>query len=542
LDGSKVAKGIQTICDTAILKGGQIRFNEQYQPSAFLALWSTRALIGYRNSPTGDPDLKKKCNDALDRMVIWSHHEVHRQVVMHDAGSLDAFDPIQLAYALVILCDTALKNTPKPNRRIVRYALKCIFRSQLENGLWPRGLPIFHYAARGNVYTFSFEMLDVLLVLAHRYFQDFAPHVENVENSMAWADENEMVEQVDGRDLRGWKSNWLVTHKRPEAWSTAAVLNVGAKIESLLSTLIRESVLQEFKATRFPIPNRSEFDSILDSDVRVDNKICSLNKILHDELIEPNISNSSKARPQMQRRWKATILFGPPGTAKTTFARAIARALGWPLVRLTTSHIMEKGLELAVNRAKYIFEKLSEAAEIVVLFDEMEEFVLERQKGGERRPEVISRMITTSMLTLIDDMRTRGRIIFIGTTNHLEDFDNAITRPGRFDLILRVAPPNRQSKQEFLLDYLADKSPNCVTPGSEDVVNKFLESTYDKCLQYYTYKEWVHFAEILVTECQDGALEEKALKSAMALTKDQITISQKVRKDYKNSEERNRIQ
>jgi ATP-dependent 26S proteasome regulatory subunit len=92
--------------------------------------------------------------------------------------------------------------------------------------------------------------------------------------------------------------------------------------------------------------------------------------------------------------------------------------------------------------ADRIFSMLAEAERVVVLLDEFDEMVRERQEAS----EVLSRFLTTAMLPKLAAISKRRRIVFIVATNFIDHFDIAIRRPGRFDALLQVMTPTAQEK------------------------------------------------------------------------------------------------
>merc|ERR1712125_235937 len=91
----------------------------------------------------------------------------------------------------------------------------------------------------------------------------------------------------------------------------------------------------------------------------------------------------------------------------------------------------------------------------VILFDEIEEFCLDRETPG---LGMESRMLTTAMLTAINDLRKKKLSIFFLATNRLRAFDAAVIRPGRFDLQLFVGTPNLESRVILLQQALSSSS------------------------------------------------------------------------------------
>eukprot|EP00622_Pseudochattonella_farcimen_P002375 FR737291.1.p1 GENE.FR737291.1~~FR737291.1.p1 ORF type:complete len:321 (+),score=17.91 FR737291.1:78-965(+) len=139
----------------------------------------------------------------------------------------------------------------------------------------------------------------------------------------------------------------------------------------------------------------------------------------------------------------SAILFGPPGTAKTTICEATASYLGWSFVVVDTSAFLADGLGNVAARISFVFDRLCSLEKCVILFDEIEEFCLDRETPG---LGMESRMLTTSMLTKINDLRRGRRSLFFVATNRLRAFDSAVTRPGRFDMQLFVGTPNLDAR------------------------------------------------------------------------------------------------
>jgi len=94
------------------------------------------------------------------------------------------------------------------------------------------------------------------------------------------------------------------------------------------------------------------------------------------------------------------------------------------------------------TEADRIFDMLSVVERVVVLLDEIDEMV----RAREQAPEILSRFLTTSMLPKLAKINRSRKIVFIVATNHIDRFDFAISRPGRFDMILQVMPPTTAEK------------------------------------------------------------------------------------------------
>jgi SpoVK/Ycf46/Vps4 family AAA+-type ATPase len=111
-------------------------------------------------------------------------------------------------------------------------------------------------------------------------------------------------------------------------------------------------------------------------------------------------------------------------------------------VTITPSDFIRNGPNEIEARAKLIFEVLAAQSEIVILFDEIDRFVLERTLPDYGKQEVIFQLMTPSMLTKLIDLRSAKRAVFVVSVNYGERIDGAAKRRGRIDDIFVLPPPN----------------------------------------------------------------------------------------------------
>jgi transitional endoplasmic reticulum ATPase len=157
-------------------------------------------------------------------------------------------------------------------------------------------------------------------------------------------------------------------------------------------------------------------------------------RIIDGRVVAP-LADPETARQVGVRAPATVMLFGPPGTGKTTFAKAVAGRLGWPFIELLPSKL-ESGDESLAAELRLAMTELLQLDRAVVFIDEFDEIAAAR----ERNPA--TKGVVNELLKMIPSFRSAPGHLLVCATNFVADIDAAVLRPGRFDLVIPIGPPD----------------------------------------------------------------------------------------------------
>jgi SpoVK/Ycf46/Vps4 family AAA+-type ATPase len=147
---------------------------------------------------------------------------------------------------------------------------------------------------------------------------------------------------------------------------------------------------------------------------------------------------------------KTIIFFGPPGTGKTHFVKAIAGVLSWWYIEILPSMLMLDGVEKIGANLHNIMEKIRKLDEAVIFIDEFEEIAASREFATH-----IDKSITNEFLKQVPLIKNqRNRLLLVCATNYIRQLDSALLRPGRFDCIIPVGDLDQDGRKTILKHYL----------------------------------------------------------------------------------------
>lgn len=143
---------------------------------------------------------------------------------------------------------------------------------------------------------------------------------------------------------------------------------------------------------------------------------------------------------------KGVLLHGPPGTGKTLLAKAVANESEANFILLNGPEIMSKFYGESEKRIRDIFEDAEKTAPAIIFIDEIDAIAPKREEVyGE-----VERRVVSQLLTMMDGLKTRGKVVVIGATNRPNALDPALRRPGRFDREISINVPDKTGRLSIL--------------------------------------------------------------------------------------------
>jgi transitional endoplasmic reticulum ATPase len=143
---------------------------------------------------------------------------------------------------------------------------------------------------------------------------------------------------------------------------------------------------------------------------------------------------------------KGVLLFGPPGTGKTLLAKAVANESNAHFISISGPEIMSKFYGESEARLREIFKEAKEKAPSIIFIDEIDSIAPKREEvTGE-----VERRVVSQLLSLMDGLEGRGKVIVIAATNRPNALDPALRRPGRFDREIEIKVPDKRGRLEIM--------------------------------------------------------------------------------------------
>lgn len=274
-----------------------------------------------------------------------------------------------------------------------------------------------------------------------------------------------MTERFSGADIKSMCDN-VAQQVAQEAASQHKVLEITQEdlVNSIKAVKPSTTLAQLKEYDRFKI----DFERRTLGQERVEKfKTTSLEEVIGLEDAKKAIVDAVKMpidHPELIKKYdvkaiKGILMFGPPGNGKTLLMKAVANELkGVTMLQLSGSEVSQEGSDKAITTIKDMFNRAVENAPSILFIDELDGIAPKRSGASEYGVQ-----LTTEFLQEMDGVKETPGVVLVCATNLPNSLDPAILRPGRFDKLIFVEPPNEDNREKLFKSYMGD------VPASTDM-------------------------------------------------------------------------
>ncbi|MDW9821547.1 ATP-binding protein [Sinorhizobium meliloti] len=420
---------------------------ENYYRNAFIPLRTVRAARDL---------VKIGLGGDLDAKLIT--HRLFFEATLHEQLSFSAipdsrFDAAELVFSLegLVLCaKEAVDST------LFCRVLEVLEEKQNTSAHWRPSKP-FLAASTGAIFLpLSVEVANSLMrsiaIMDHGRTHDTytSKSIPLIKRFWSWLQARAVRLLRDGVNCLGWHSEHINAPDLVHPWDTSLVVEFMIGYHELLEREIQTSTLQ-LSGLQWNRPGRIDPSAI---EIRWAGVVAKM---------EPSLGRAQEEQVYWRigedfvKGWASgkpgnysMLLYGPPGTGKTSVADNLSEQLGMPLITVTVSDFLGRGGANVENRAKAIFQTLEHQRDVIILFDEIDSFLLDRDSKFYREQDSLFQFLTPGMLTKFNNLRKAKRCIFIIATNYENRIDPAIKRTGRIDQSYLLPLPDSARRKKIL--------------------------------------------------------------------------------------------
>lgn len=453
--------------------------------SAIRGVDAVGAVFG-EHAVSADEFYREVAESDLDDAV---QARVQAQLAFDTAGIESRVDAGDLVFGIALLDRLSVTGAAELRRR----GLDIVANRQGSDGGWPTSRMLSHGQPRLlHIASYEHALAMAVIGLARLEVADFATvrqvlpilakcfdlvrtnHVVVDRPRGGWVNTDQATR------LHGWCNDHTQFEGLIESWATAVVLLFLLRYRRLLARFRQALVLKQYNVDndrprswlrswpdlRWELRGPRCFDVADEFLKKISDPSEGANLVVRlvDAILQP-IGNSYADRPTDN---VSLLTYGPAGTRKTTLARSVADSLNWPLLTLSPPDFLTRGLEGLEARAGEVFRDLDRLRQVVVLFDECDEFFKKRGREGEHaESRTMGAFLTAGMLPRLQRLHDNRRVIFIAAMNaRLEQLDDAAIRPGRFDFVERIDHPTLSAQLRYV-DSLHDKASSISGTGRD---------------------------------------------------------------------------
>ena len=410
-------------------------------------------------------DISRRIHRILEPAKRYVRNVVNRELALSNIER-GRFDAGELAFAAASFGATT--DWRKSER--LRQACALLVQHMPDSGSLPTRQP-FHSNTRGyRLLPIGCEMIRSFAQLLQRSGYEFEP--ELMRRMLNIFEEKRLPPPLAGEEVDrfAWNFEGAPHPDKPCTWVTCVAVLALDRIIRMLNERINAIVLKHFEVIR---PENPHTNLGLNDLFYPDYGVSRLEPwrsrspgvprslAIRLEQMRAHVQRAKLPKAYKDKGNYSVILYGPPGTGKTTLVEALALSSRAPLIRLAPSDLAVQGSDLVEGRARAVFEALSMLTQAVIILDEFEPVLLERDRAKLERLKLAdpsdksaSSFLVTGMLPKLiklHDAAKRQSVVYCLATNFIEKIDSAAKRKGRFDLHMPVYHPDPLSRAgEFL--------------------------------------------------------------------------------------------
>lgn len=496
------------------------------------AVGDAAALIEKFEQAAGGLDfLGRDINEAIWPTARWAESVMTRHMAYFHSGRWTSFDVAELAYAAYAI----VRSGPPYDANTILSALDIVAKTQRSDGTWSAQQPVIWRQSGLGAYTHTAQVAAaaastmMTLMGGDEVFASrptgLLSRLTQVEASLGrtldWLAGTQQVfpwpDVLEGELAAGDRSTAAVGWCSDRGFETDRIdLSVTANVIEFLLTY------REYCQARINITLTDVFSAYAPADLTglMEVKPTDLDKPFEARLIPQLVAiisgHSRRRLAALSWRFDAVvesdvtcsmIFAGPPGTSKTTLAKALAHELDWPLIVLSPSDFLRRGEENVEGRAREIFQYLGLGSRVLYLFDEVDELLLAREYQQREPLRSVFSFLTPSFLTKLQDLHDaakRSSIVFVIGTNYLERIDPAAKRRGRIDRTFEVLYPDRKARMAIGVEQIAKKFAEAHPEGERDggrgaLIQEFVPAVAD-ATELFSYNGLLGVCSWLVNE------------------------------------------